>query len=160
MLWVPAADWSRSSCWKLLAFSKPNQKLSWLSCSAHGRIVARATPLFSSQTSLDLPALNMSRAMLRGLVNISTFFNLFPKNMTRTLWGGLPEGQDGHLTEASDLTHQQDCGRYATTVKTRPWITTFKEDSVEKDKRSLTNSTARDRILDNVIVSGEKLHYK
>ena len=48
-------------------------------------IVARTTQLPLSQTSLDLPALNMSRAMLGGLVNISTFFNLFTKNMTRTL---------------------------------------------------------------------------
>ena len=61
-------------------------------------IVARTTQLPLSQTSLDLPALNMSRAMLGGLVNISTFFNLFTKNMTRTLWEGLPEGQAGHLS--------------------------------------------------------------
>ena len=38
-----------------------------------------------SQTSLDLPALNMSRAMLGGLVNISTFFNCSTMNLTRTL---------------------------------------------------------------------------
>ena len=48
-------------------------------------IVARTTQLPLSQTSLDLPALNMSRAMLGGLVIISTFSNLFTKNMTRTL---------------------------------------------------------------------------
>ena len=72
----------------------------------------------------------------------------------------MPEGQAGHLREASDLTHQQDCGRYATFAKTRPWITTFKGDFVEKDEMELTTSMARDRMLANVIVSGEKLHYK
>ena len=47
--------------------------------------VARTIQPTLSQTSLNLPALNMSRAMLGGLVNISTFFNYYTMNLTRTL---------------------------------------------------------------------------
>ena len=46
--------------------------------------VARTTQPTPSQTSLNLSALNMSRAMLGGLVNISTFFNYYTMNLTRT----------------------------------------------------------------------------
>ena len=47
--------------------------------------VARTAQPTLSQTSLNLQALNMNRAMLGGLVNISTFFNYNTMNLTRTL---------------------------------------------------------------------------
>ena len=71
---------------------------------------------------------SMSRALLGGLVIISTFFNYSTKTLSRNLWGGLPEGQ-GHLShqlaqvlcvrsqarrQGWTSAHQQDCGRHAT----------------------------------------------
>ena len=83
--------------------------------------VARTIQPTLSQTSLNLPALNLSRAMLGGLVNISTFFNYYTMNLTQ---GPVRRAARG-TTWSSNRGFRSDtpAGLWSShhLAKTRPW---------------------------------------